>query len=140
MAQTFNSKEYNWAQVQVFKDGKLLTKITGIKYSIKKEKEYLYAKGEDPHAIQSGNKSYEGEITLLQSHLEAFLLDLAPDEDLTDYPPFTMVVGYVPKNSLKITTHVLSSVEYTEDTRETKQGDKQMEITLPIMFLGRKNA
>lgn len=138
MADSFNSKEYSWAQVQVFIDGVLITKITGVKYSIKKDKEYLYAKGEDPHAIQSGNKSYEGEITLLQSQLEGFLIGLEPDEDLTDHPGFELVVGYVPKNSKKITTHVLSSVEFTEDTRDMKQGDKRMEIALPIMFLGRK--
>lgn len=135
---SFNSKEYGWVNVHVVMNLKNVTKIRSVKYAPKKEKEYLYAKGGDPHAIQSGNKAYEGEIGLLQSEVEALDKLVAPDEDLTDLPPFEMIVSYIPKGSKKITTHVLKNVEFTEDPREIKQGDKFMEITLPIMFLGRK--
>ena len=63
----FNSREYEWADISVVMGGRPITGIRGIKYNIKKEKELLYAKGNRPHAVQSGNYDYSGEITLLQS-------------------------------------------------------------------------
>ncbi len=134
----FDSREYSWSNLEVVMLLKNITKIRGVKYASKKEKEYLHAKGDDPHAIQSGNKTYDGEIILLQSEVEALDKLVLPHQDLTDLAPFNLIVSYVDKNSNKITTHTLKSVEFTEDSRETKQGDKFMEITLPIMFLGRK--
>jgi len=56
-----------YAAITVVMGGRPVTGIRGIKYNIKKEKELLYAKGNRPHAVQSGNYDYNGEITLLQS-------------------------------------------------------------------------
>ena len=137
---TFDSKstEYRWADVQIVMLGRILTRVRGVKFSVKREKEYLMARGEDPHAIQYGNKTPEGELTLLQSEVEALKLLLSPEEDLTDLPPFDITVSFV-RNSApgKIATYMLKGVEFTEDNRELKQGDKFMEITLPIMYLRR---
>lgn len=135
----FNTKEYGWANVEIAMLGRVLTKARGVKYSAKKEKEYLHARGENPHSIQSGNKTYEGELTLLQSELEAIQRQLKPDEDITDLPPFNITVAYVPKDGLNVVTHILKGVEFTEDPREIKQGDKFQEIVTPIMFLGRES-
>ena len=63
----FSSREYEWADISVVMGGRPVTGIRGIKYNTKKEKELLYAKGNRPHAVQSGNYDYSGEITLLQS-------------------------------------------------------------------------
>lgn len=134
----FDTKEFAWANVEIAMLGRVITKARGVKYSAKKEKEYLHARGEDPFSIQSGNKTYEGELTLLQSELEAMAKDLKPDEDITDIPGFSVTISYVPKNGAGIITHSLSGCEFSEDPREIKQGDKFQEITLPIMFLGRK--
>ena len=138
----FDSKspEYSWANVQIVMLGKLLTRVRGVKFMIKKEKELLYGRGEDPHATQSGNKVPEGELTLLQSEVEAMQLGLDNDQDLTDIAPFDVVVSFVRKGSPKVVTYILKGVEFTEDGREIKQGDKFMEITLPILFLKRENA
>ena len=67
----FNSKEYEWADIDVVMGGRSVTGIRGIKYDTKKEKEQIYAKGNKPHAIQSGNYEHSGEITLLQSEYNA---------------------------------------------------------------------
>jgi len=136
----FNSKEYSWAEVQVVMLGRPVTRIRGIKYGVKKEKEYLHARGENPHSIQSGNKTYEGEITLLQSELEAMQAQLSSTEDLTDMDAFSITVAYVPKNNAQVVVHILKAVEFTEDMREMQQGDKFQEIALPIMFLERDSA
>lgn len=133
----FDSKEFSWANVEIAMLGRVLTKVRGVKYASKKEKEFLHARGEDPHSIQSGNKTYEGELKLLQSEMEAIQRQLNPTEDITDLTGVNITVAYVPKVGVNIVTHVLKGVEFMEDPREMNQGDKFQEITLPIMFLGR---
>ena len=134
----FNTKEFSWSNVEIAMLGRSITKARGVSYKATKEKEYLHARGENPYSIQSGNKAYEGQLVLLQSEVEAMAAQLEPDEDLTDLEPFSVSVSYVPKNGTGVITHTLENVEFTEDPREINQNDKFQEITLPIMFLGRK--
>ncbi|MDB0601075.1 hypothetical protein PL373_07935 [Tenacibaculum maritimum] len=136
-----NDPEFAWANVQVVRNNGLLTRIRGIKFSMKKEKEYLHARGDQAHAIQHGNKSGEGEIKLLQSELDKMQAGLDFDEDITDIVNDTLIVSFVRKSApTKIVTFILKGVEYTEDTRESNQGDKFSEISVPIMFLRRESA
>lgn len=135
-----NDPEYSWRDVQIVMLGKILTRVRGIKFGIKKDKGYLHARGENPHTIQSGNKTPEGELTLLQSELEALQIGLEPDEDMTDLAPFDIVVSFAKKGSLEIKTYILKGCEFIEDMREMKQGDKNMEIATPILFLRREVA
>ena len=67
----FNSKEYEWSSISVVMAGRMVTGIRAIRYTKRQEKEALYAKGDRPHSIQRGNKSYETSVTLLQGELEA---------------------------------------------------------------------
>ncbi len=135
----FNSKEYTWSNVEVSYLGMLITGIRGVKYKVSHEKEALYGRGNKPHSIQSGNKSYEGEIKLFQSEVDA--LNAAATEagydDLTDFS-FDIAVAYVPKNlagSSKISNKKIIAVEITEFEEGMEQGDKNMEITLPFIAL-----
>jgi len=134
------NSEYSWANAQIVLLGVVITRIHGVKFSVKKEKEYLFGRGDQPHAIQHGNKTYEGELTLLQSHTERLQSHLALDEDLTDLQPFDITVSFVKRGERQISTYILKGAEFTEDPREIKQGDKMMEITLPILFLRREVA
>lgn len=129
----FNSKEYEWADVSVVMAGRSVTGIRGIEYSSSQEKEALYAKGNKPHGIQRGNKSYSGTITLLQSELEA--LSEAAGSDALD-ATFNVVVCYGnPMKGDTIKTDLLAGVEITEIPKGLKQGDKFMEIALPVIML-----
>jgi len=134
----FNTKEYAWSNVEIAMLGRVLIRVRGVKYAAKKDKSYLHARGENPHAIQSGNKTYEGELMLLQSELEAIQRQLKDTEDITDLAPFNVTVVYKPKSAGALVTHILKNVEFTEDNREIKQGDPFQELTLPIMFLERE--
>lgn len=67
----FNSREYEWADVNVVIGGRIVTGIRSVKYKESKEKEVLYGKGNKPQGIQHGNYSYDGEVTILQSELQA---------------------------------------------------------------------
>ena len=95
--------------------------------------EALYGKGNKPHAIQRGNKSYSGNIRLLQSELEA--LERAAGGDALDVS-FNIVVAYGnPSKGDAISTDLLKSCEITEIPKGMNQNDKFMEIELPIVML-----
>lgn len=134
----FNSREYEWSDVNVVVAGRPVTGLRGVKYSEKQEKELVHAKGNKPHSIQRGNKTFEGEITVLQSEYEA--LKQACGGSILD-ASMDIVCSYGnPTAGDVMTTDVLIGVEFTEDNTEWKQGDKFQEKVLPFIFIDKKNA
>ena len=126
----FNSREYEWADIDIVMAGRPVTGIRGIKYNTKKEKELVYAKGNKPHAVQSGNYDHSGEITVLQSEYNA-LRQAAKGDILSAYGN--------PSRGDAVTVDTLIGVEFTEDNTEWKQGDKFQEKTIPFVFLDKKS-
>ena len=125
------TREYEWDDVTLMLGSVIIEGIRGIKYAGKREKEALYAKGSEPHSIQRGNISYEGEITLLQSAYES-LRTLGNGTILRLSLNAICAYGTPPD---VIITDELIGIEFTEEPKEFKQGDKFMEITLPFIFL-----
>lgn len=133
----FNSREYEWSDINVVMAGRNVTGFRAVSYTSKQEKEALYAKGNKPHSIQRGNKSYEGSISLVQSEYEA--LKQAAGGDILD-ASIDLVVSYGnPTKGDTIVTDLLQGVEFTDDKTEWKQGDKFPEKELPFIFLDKKN-
>ena len=132
----FNSRQYEWADITVFAGGRDITGIRSIKYSTKQEKELLHGKGNNPLSIQKGNKTNEGEIGLLQSELEA--LEVAAGGSILDLELNVVVTYGNPSKGDAVKTDRLIGVQFTEDPRELKQGDKFKEITVPFLFLEKK--
>ncbi len=130
---TFSSKQYSWCSISVALGGRILEGCTAVEYTEKKEKDYLYGRGCKPHAITPGNSSFEGKIAIWQSELEAMVRD-AEDNDLMNLS-FDVVVAYVPQEGGQIVTDILKGVEFTEVKKGMAQGDKNMTVELPIMFL-----
>lgn len=133
----FNSREYEWSDVNVVAAGRPVTGIRGVKYSSKQEKKVLHAKGNKPHSIQRGNKTYDGELTVTQSEYEA--LRAAGGGDILDISIDIVVAYGNPSKGDVITTDLLMGVEFTEDNTEWKQGDKFQEKSLPFIFLDKKS-
>ncbi len=128
----FNSRQYEFADITVFMGGRDVTGLRSIKYTAKQEKEAVHGKGNMPLSIQKGNKTYEGEVGLLQSELEALTVGGRSVLDLE----VTIAVTYGnPTNGDMVVTEILQGVQFTEESKEMKQGDKFMEVTLPIIFL-----
>jgi len=136
---SFNSKQYAWANVEIAPFGAKMTGCRGIKYKTAQEKEYAYGAGDDPHSIQSGNKSYEGSISMLQSTYEAIqeaaIAAMGPGASLSDIPPFDIPVAYKPKTTGPIVTDIIKFAEFTEVEKGMSQGDKLMEIEVPFMAI-----
>lgn len=133
----YNTREYEWSDINVVMAGRNVTGFRAVSYTSKQEKEALYAKGNKPHSMQRGNKSYEGSISLVQSEYEA--LKQAAGGDILD-ASIDLVVSYGnPTKGDTIVTDLLQGVEFTDDKTEWKQGDKFQEKELPFIFLDKKN-
>lgn len=137
MAKTFDSKQYSWSDVSVAMGGRIITGITAVEYTLKQEKDFIYGRGNKPHGIARGNKSGDGKITLWQSELEAMTRD-APDNDPLNLS-FDLVVAYTPEDGGQTVTDIIKTVEITEVKKGISQGDKNMSVELPIIFLDVKN-
>lgn len=136
----FNSKEYEWSDVSVVLGGRIITGIRGVEYKASLEKEVIYGKGNKPKGIQHGNFAYDGKITIFQSELEA--LDIAAKAANSDILQlnFEIVVSYGnPMKGDLVHTDILQSCEITEISKSIKQGDKFMEVELPLIFLNKKS-
>lgn len=130
---TFSSKQYSWCEVSVVYGSRILEGITGIEYTEKQEKDYLYGRGCKPHQIVSGNKTCDGKIKIWQSELEAMICD-APNKDVLQLE-FNITIAYVPKDGGQTVIDILKGVQITEIGKAINQGDKNMIVELPIMFL-----
>lgn len=132
----FNSREYEWADFTLILGGVDITTIRGIKYSEKAEREAVYAKGRYPHSIQTGNIAYEGEITLLQSGLDALIASSTDNSILSLSLDAEGNYGNPPDATI---TDRIVGIRFTESAKESKQGDKFMEVTLPFICLRVEN-
>ena len=129
----FDSREYEWSDVTVVMAGRDVTGIRGISYNSSQEKEALYAKGNKPHGVQRGTKSYEGSIRLLQSEYDA--LNEAAGGDALN-ASFNIIVAYGnPSAGDVIKTDLLMGCEITSKPKSLNQNDKFMEIELPLIML-----
>jgi hypothetical protein len=131
----WNSSEYSFVDIKALAGGKIIAGLRGIKYSIKQEKELIHASGKTPRGIAFGRKSYEGEISILQSELEAMILSckVGGGKDVTDIHGLDIVISYQPTGSLKLTTDTIKNVEFTEMAKDLKWDGKFMEVSLPFI-------
>lgn len=126
----FNSRDYEWADASLILAGADVIGLRGLKYKSKIDREPLYAKGREPHSIQSGNVSYEGEVTVTLSEY----LKMPPD--LLKLKALTAVVSFGnPSEGMPMATKTITGIYFTESGPEAKQGDKVMEVTLPFIAM-----
>ena len=134
---TFDSNQYSWVDIEIFMGGKKVAGVREIKYKESIETEAIYGSGNQPLSIGAGNKSYEGEIKLLQSEAEA--LQASTGSSILDIDGLDIVVSYAPKKGGILVTDVVQRARFTEIEKGMAQGDKFMEVSLPFVALGIKN-
>ena len=130
----YNSREYEWADFTAILGGRDITGIRAVKYSRKIEREGVYAKGRNAKAIQSGNITVEGEITVLQSEYEA-LVASSKNRDIFNLSVDLLGAYGNPSNGDMLLYDRIIGLRFTEEAKQFKQGDKFMEITLPFIAL-----
>lgn len=130
-----NSKEYSFSDINVTFLGRTVTGLRAIKFSVKVDKELLFGRGNKALAIQSGNQTVEGSITLLQSEFEALIAAAKaanPNAKITDISfDVAMSLG----QGLQSRSYLILGVEITEYELGFEQEDKFAEIELPFMAL-----
>lgn len=131
-----NGRQYEWADISLVLGGRDVIGIQDINYSEKQDKEVIYGKGCRPLSIQKGNLSYEGDITVLQSEVDT-LKELARAETgRTSIMGLNLnaVVCYGnPAKGDVMMVDRLFNIQFTEDTKGMKQGDKNMTCKLPFI-------
>lgn len=132
----FDSRQYEWADLTVIVGGRDIIGIRSIKINRKAEREPLYAKGRNPHSIQTGNFSYSGEIGVLQSELIA--LEEAGDGDIFSLSVDILAGFGNPSNGDDMRYKRASGARFVDTNEELKQGDKFMEIAIPFECLNWK--
>jgi hypothetical protein len=128
-----NGRQYEFADLTLITGGRDIIGFRGIKYTTKQEKEAIYGKGNKPISIQKGNVSHEGEITLVQSEYET-LVALGEGSVLNLNLNATLSYGNPTKGDVMIVDTIIG-LQFTEEAKELKQGDKFMEIKLPFVAL-----
>ena len=129
-----NGREYEFADISVVGGGRDIKGLRGISYTAKQEKEVVYGKGKEPASVQRGNKSYEGELTLLQSEVEG-LISSVESHDLMDVTlNLAVCYGDASKGEPMVTDRI-TGLEFTEVAKGLTQGDKFGEIALPFVAL-----
>ncbi|MFC5408011.1 hypothetical protein ACFPMF_01730 [Larkinella bovis] len=139
MAQfAMDTRLYSWSQTEIRIGGLLAIGIIGAQWDAKQEKEFIYGKGNEPLAIKSGNKSYEGTLTLLQNDLER-IFDANPlaEGDINRISPFEVQITF--RNEYdQMVNYTLFGCQFNSSPMNAQQNMKRMEIALPIMYLGQK--
>ena len=130
----FDTREYEWNDTTVMIGTRTITGIRGVKYSTKQDKQPIYGKGNEPYAIQKGNKSHEGELTVNMSELIALQSESKSGSILDLQVDVTVCYGN-PSQGDVMHTDKLMGVQFTEEPQEIKQGDDHSEHTLPFIFL-----
>ncbi len=135
----FDSKECEWADMSILFAGTPLVKVRGLKYKASKSKQHLHGAGDEPISIQSGNRTYEGQIKVLKGALDNMndAAQAAGGNDILDMD-FDIVVTYKPAPGRPLQTDTLLGVQVKDFEKGWEQGAKNMDITLPIIFMSLK--
>lgn len=128
----FDSREYEWSDITLVLGKRDITGIRGVKYSEEIELEPLFAKGRHAHSIQRGNIACKGELTVLQSELEAMIK--AGKGSLFNLKGLNAIVSYGNlANGDAITTDRIESIYFSISEKELQQGAKFMEVKLSFL-------
>lgn len=135
-----DTKECEWADIEVFFNGARITKVQSVKYKKAQEKEHLFAAGNEAISIQRGNKPGTGSIRLLKGAVDSLnaAAKAAGGDDLLDVS-LVVVVNYKSKGIRNVQTDTLIGVEFTEYEKGMEQNAKSMPIELPMLYLSQKS-
>lgn len=126
-----NGVEYSWVSLKFAFLGNADVKgVQSINYKVARESENLYGGGDEPVAIGYGNKTYEGEIKLMQKDVRA-IRAAAGGKSLVDIAPFTLTIQYA-NGTAPDTSDELQFVRFLEDGMSGEQGAKELPVTIPL--------
>lgn len=129
-----NGKAYDYASVRVQFLGITLYGITAVNYGATKEKVNNYGAGSSPVSRGYGNKEFTASLTLSMTEVRRILSALPPTLDLTDIPPFPIIVQY--QVGARIVTDTVLNAEFTQIEVDTEDGDTDIDMEMPLVIAG----
>lgn len=135
----FTTEECAWAQVAIRVLGSTIKGLKG--FSLKKgvEKEHIYAAGDDPIDIQTGNKKPEGNIKVLKYEFDKLndAAQAAGYSDISEVPHELILITAAFKKRATDPIRVIEAagVAFTEWDTAMEQNAKFTDITLPFLAM-----
>lgn len=136
---TFKTQDCAWSNIKLTLLGRTLPGLRGFETKKSIEKEHVYASGDEPVDIQSGNKKYEGNLKLLKYEVD--LLNEAAQAvgfaDITEVPHTVVTATIEFKKEVlgTIRTIAIIGIAFTELPSNMEQNAKMNEVTLPFIAM-----
>jgi len=131
-----NGRAYDFASIQLQLLGQTIMGFTAISYGVKQDKVNNYGGGVNPTSRGYGKREPNASITVEMKEVEriqaAATAQLAGGSIL-DIKPFPIVISFV-NDSNALVTHTLHNCEFTENKRDMKTGDTNIECELPLVI------
>lgn len=119
--------------------GATIIGLRGFSFKRGISKEHLYAAGDDPIDIQSGEKKPEGSLKLLKFELDKLndAAQAAGFEDITQvpHPLITITCRFKKFETSRARITEAFGVSFLEYEEAMNQGEKFMEVTLPFLAM-----
>ena len=117
-------------------NGVMIGKITAIEFTPSKEKEPIYGSGPEVRGIQSGNRRYNGQMTLYKGVIDNMnrLAVAAGGKDLLD-ANYVVVVAYRARGNRLIQTHTCLGLEFSNWGVGMAQNAKSQSKEMPFEFV-----
>lgn len=129
-----NGKNYDWGDIGLTMFGGLITQITKINYSEKRQSVNNYGYGNFPTSYGNKNFEYTGSLSMYIDQLKQ-IEDAAPFKKILMIPPFSIKI-LMSGDGVAYRTVKLSNVRFLENNFDTSQGDASIVVPVPIVFAG----
>jgi len=135
----FSTNDCSWSKITITLLGRKITGLRGFEVKETVEKEHVYAAGDEPVDIQSGNAKYEGSFKMLKYEVD-LLNDAALAAGFSSIVrvPHTAIAATIEykKNLIdKTRTTSVFGIAFTESPEGMEQNAKMHEITLPYLAM-----
>jgi hypothetical protein len=135
----FSTKDCAWSNVTLTLLGRKITGLRGFEVKKTVEKEHIYAAGNEPVDINTGNKKYEGSLKLLKYEVDALNAAalVAGFNDILEVPHTLITCTIDFKKSLTDKTQliVVPGIAFTELATKMEQNAKMTEVDLPFIAM-----
>jgi len=121
---------FKWADITVNLLGTIVIDIKEITYRKTVEKQNNMGAGAAPVSRSRGNQSFELNIRMAMSEVQAIRDALPAGQDETDIAPFDIPIEYT-TDAGQLVVDILRDVEFTEAVGGANQGDMEIVHTIP---------
>ena len=131
-----NGKEVEWADQSLYIEGVRVRGIKGNRHGIKTDKAHLFAEGDYPFSIQSGNNEPTGTLKVLKSVVDAMNIAAvaAGGRSINDLQ-FDIVTVYRAQGVRGMQTMTQSRCQTSNFEYGWDQNAKEMVVELPYLYM-----